>query len=275
MTRALEELAPSFFDLCFDPRAAHRLRCGIRCPHRPRAGSGTDAPPLRAGAWYPCRRAWSRTGPARKSILAPVRYIHTKRKRVHQLGRSTVHDQPPRGWLQLASRSPEGEDRYRDEVTGDVIPFRLGPNRTALSGAIEDTSKFPLTLAGLRFLREGVRFIALSPQALIKPAPPGRGVGIGDDGGNLPFVAKDLQRRDPVLYKQWVRHVALAISGLEDIEIFRRPQRTKRPVIPRPLPRGPRHTRPLLVAIRGNPPRNGAVPLDRWPDARPEPALSD
>ena len=52
----------------------------------------------------------------------------------------------------------------------------------------------------------------------------GQGPELGSDGSNLPQAARDLQARNPVLFDQWVRHVGLAVAGVENIEVFERPE---------------------------------------------------
>jgi predicted ATPase len=51
--------------------------------------------------------------------------------------------------------------------------------------------------------------------------PPGVLPSWSSTGPTCP-VARDLQQRDDVLYKQWVQHVATGVNGLEAIDVFER-----------------------------------------------------
>lgn len=227
--RAIEDLAPSFFDLCFDPDLPIALAAEMALPQADgskqelryevelgiSARSRGKTQVLRENLFLLPERAPSSSGEG-EGRLRPSEH--------GTLSRATVHDHPQRGWLRLIHKSADGEDRYRDEVTGEITPFRLGQNRTSLSGVIEDSSKFSMAMGALRFLRSGVRFVAPALHSLQRPAPPGQGPEIASDGGNLPQAARDLKERDPVLFDQWVRHVGLAIAGVSDIDVYERPE---------------------------------------------------
>jgi predicted ATPase len=137
-----------------------------------------------------------------------------------------VHDQTPRrrGWRKVVGKTSEGSDYFQDEKTEWNSTFRFGPERSALGSLPQDPLRFPLSIAVRDLLRDGLQTVALDAAQLRSSSPPGSPTKLALDGSNLPDVARDLQRRDRVLYGQWVRHVATGVTGLLDIDVVERPE---------------------------------------------------
>lgn len=130
-----------------------------------------------------------------------------------------VHETTPRGWRKVVSKTPEGRDYFRDERTEWNNMFRFGLDRSALGSLPEDPDRFPLSIAAKNTLRNGVQTLMLDAAEMRAPSPPDKGSRMEMDGSNLPHVARSLQERDPVLFRQWVETLQLAIEGLSDISV--------------------------------------------------------
>ncbi|MBV9949479.1 MAG: ATP-binding protein, partial [Myxococcales bacterium] len=135
-----------------------------------------------------------------------------------------IQDKGPKGWRKVVGKNSEGRDYFKDEKTEWNNTFRFGPERPALGSLPQDPERFPLSIAVRDLLRDGIHTVALDAARLRGSSPPGSPTKLALDGSNLPDVARDLLTRDQVLYRQWVRHVATGVSGLEDVDVFERPE---------------------------------------------------
>ncbi len=71
-------------------------------------------------------------------------------------------------------------------------------------------------------LRDGIRTLVLDAAEMRSASPPGGSTKIALNGSNLPYVVRAFQRRDEVLFSQWVKHIANAVEGLESVEVRER-----------------------------------------------------
>jgi predicted ATPase len=133
-----------------------------------------------------------------------------------------VHKGVPRSWRKVVSKTEEGRDYFRDEKTSWNNMFRFGLDRPALGSLPEDPERFPLSIAARQFLRDGLRMLVLDAAEMRSPSPPGGQAKMELNGSNLPYVVRSFKRRDPILFEQWVRHVALAVEGLESVDVRER-----------------------------------------------------
>jgi predicted ATPase len=214
--------AASFRDLCFDPEqpvafalevvvtangAASRLRYEIEL------GNGEEGLRVRREHLF---------------VLPDKPTVDERALQPSLFGDTTpiVHDQTPRsvGWRKVVGKVLEGSDYFRDEKTEWNNQFRFGPERAALGSLPQDLARFPLSIAVRDLLRAGLHTVALDAAQLRSSSPPGSPIKLALDGSNLPDVARSLQQRDAVLYKQWVGHVATGVSGLLDIDVIERPE---------------------------------------------------
>ncbi|HEV7669356.1 MAG TPA: ATP-binding protein [Thermoanaerobaculia bacterium] len=215
---AVEAVAPSFYDLCFDPgepialvveiavanHVARRVRYEIEI--------GIDEELLRV------RRENLFVLPEEEgtSILQRSLFGDDAENEI------IVHESAPRRWRKVVSKTREGRDYFRDEKTDWNTMFRFGVDRTALGSLPEDPERFPLSIAALRILRDGIRTLALDSQSMRAATPPGRRSKLERDGSNLPYVVRALERRDPILFEEWVRHIGLAVPGLDRVTVHER-----------------------------------------------------
>lgn len=135
-----------------------------------------------------------------------------------------VHEKTPRKWRKVVGKTREGKDYFRDERTDWNNVFRFGVAKAALGSLPEDPDRFPLSIAVRDLLRSGIRTLALDARSMRAPAGPGGTARLALDGSNLPYVARELERRDPVLFKEWVAHLGTAISGLINVGVRERPE---------------------------------------------------
>lgn len=135
-----------------------------------------------------------------------------------------VHEKTPKGWRKVVGKTREGKDYFRDERTDWNNVFRFGVSRAALGSLPEDPDRFPLSITARNMLRGGIRTLALDARRMRAPAGPGGTPKLALDGSNLPYVALELNRRDPVLFEQWVAHLGTAIQGLAGVAVRERPE---------------------------------------------------
>jgi predicted ATPase len=133
-----------------------------------------------------------------------------------------VHHSVPRIWRKVVSKTKEGRDYFRDERTEWNNVFRFGLDRAALGSLPEDPERFPLSISARNALRNGIRTLQLEAPRLRSTSAPGSPVKMELDGSNLPHVVRAFAQRDPILFSQWVQHVATAIEGLETIRVRER-----------------------------------------------------
>jgi predicted ATPase len=100
--------------------------------------------------------------------------------------------------------------------------FRFGERRPALGSIPEDVERFPLSIQARNLLRD-IKTFALTTQALRRPAPSRAASSHFDlDGANMPHVVHALRQRDPVLFEDWVAHVATGVPGLSAVDVWER-----------------------------------------------------
>lgn len=135
---------------------------------------------------------------------------------------SPIHLDVPEGWERLISRTEEGKGSFRSEDSQEVLTFRLAAERAFLGGFFWGPSRY--VFAGQEILKEGIRTLQLDATQMRGVSSPGSETRIAVDGSNLPHVIRAFKMRDPVLFDQWVRHVAVAVEGLESVEVWERPE---------------------------------------------------
>ncbi len=130
----------------------------------------------------------------------------------------------PTGWKKVISRGEAGKAYFIAETTGWNAPFALSSQKAALAILPEDRDRFPVALWLRDVLREGVRRLMLSSEAMRRPAPPTRKAGYLPDGSNLPYVVDRLERSEPERFARWVEHLREALPGVENITTDERPE---------------------------------------------------
>ncbi|RMH21951.1 MAG: ATP-binding protein [Acidobacteria bacterium] len=220
---AVERLAPSFYDLCFDPDRPLEIAVELAVPSsngssqhlRYEIRVGIDE---REGLRILCESLFivPEAGRAREAEALQASLFGDDNLIV-------VHEKiPAKTWRKVVSKNLEGKDYFRDEKTRWNNVYRWGVTRSALGSLPQDPERFPLSISARRTLAAGVRTLALDVRKMRLASPPGGRSRIEVDGSNLPYVVRDLKRRDPVLFDDWVRTVAVAVEGLKTIEVRER-----------------------------------------------------
>lgn len=237
---AVEAVGATFYDLCFSADQAIELAVELTLPYQP-----AGAPPRRGKGRGPLLPPFTLEGRVRYEIevgiggddeLRVLRenlfILHGHSGFVSQLQGSlsgnaadslqVIHRRAPPSWRKVVGKTREGRDYFRHESTDWNEVFRFGPDRPALGSLPEDPDRFPLSIETRNAIRDGVRTLSLDAQEMRSSSPPGRPTKLALDGSNLPQVVRELQARDPVLFAQWVAHVAQAVIGLETVSVSER-----------------------------------------------------
>jgi predicted ATPase len=154
-----------------------------------------------------CQRALFPTPPTPPdSILSPVRTTGTrtivnKVRGGNDNFYSEAYDQPGKGW---------------------AVNFKLGAQKSALGNLPEDESKFPVSTWLKSLLAEGIQKIVLNSLLMRKASPPGQTRRFKADGSNLPWVVEGLRTDSPSRFREWISHLATALTDLQDVRTIER-----------------------------------------------------
>jgi len=85
-------------------------------------------------------------------------------------------------------------------------------------------ARFPASAWLRGLLRQGVRHYELSSAKLRRPSPPGKGIILEEDGGNLPWVVSSLCASTPKRFNNWLRHLQTALPDVAGIRVVERPE---------------------------------------------------
>lgn len=131
----------------------------------------------------------------------------------------------PKGWKKVVSKKADtGNDYFISETTAWNNPFRLGPQKLALSNLPEDEERFPVATWVKRVLMEGIQYMVLNSESIRKPSPPGSPLDFLPDGSNLPWSIHNLSEVNPASFGRWIAHVRTALPDLETVETIERPE---------------------------------------------------
>ena len=117
-----------------------------------------------------------------------------------------------------------GKDSYSAETDpSTVLSFNVGPRLSALANLPEDEDLFPVATWFRRFLSEGIETIALDPEVIRRPSPPGAPRRLARDGSGLPWLVHELESEDHAeTLKDWVGHLRTALPGVRGIRTVQR-----------------------------------------------------
>ncbi len=122
----------------------------------------------------------------------------------------------------LVRKTDDGLDWF--DGNGQVFQFRIGRKFTSLGHVPQDPVLFAGANAALRFFTDGIRLVSLESSKLRAPSPAWSPKVLSSDGSSLASAARALRERDLPAFRQWVDHVAGAVEGLEEIDIWDRPE---------------------------------------------------
>lgn len=201
--------AANFYDLCFDPSEPLSLAVELSLP---------EASDLERRTRYEIQigitEEYGLQVLRENLFLLPPNYSGNSS--------SPIHIDVPEGWERLISRTEEGAGSFRSENSQEVLTFRLAAEQASLGGFFWGPSRY--VFAGQEILKEGIRTLQLDATQMRGVSSPGSETRFAVDGSNLPHVIRAFKMRDPVLFDQWVRHVAVAVEGLESVDVWERPE---------------------------------------------------
>jgi len=205
----VELIAANFYDLCFDPSEPLSLAVELSLP---------EADALDRRLRYEIQIGITEERGLQvlreNLFLLPAKYSGDTS--------SPIHTDVPGDWEWLIRRIGESSSHFRSEIDQLVFNFRLPGERTSLLGVYSDSS--PVAFATQKVLIDGIRTLQLGATQMRGVSPPGSKSRLAVDGSNLPHVIRAFKMRDPVLFDQWVRHVAVAVEGLESVDVWERPE---------------------------------------------------
>ena len=124
----------------------------------------------------------------------------------------------------VAPEEPEpGQIDAAGEARADYwIMGRADPNKTVFRQLNE--REFPASTWLESLFKRGIRRLELSGAAMRRPSPPGKGVHLAEDGGNLPWVVTELKRRAPDRFRAWTAHVRTAFPDVQAVRVVEKPE---------------------------------------------------
>ncbi|MCB9236097.1 MAG: AAA family ATPase [Bacteroidia bacterium] len=143
--------------------------------------------------------------------------------------RSILTDSSHKSSKRVINKSLDGAYDFYPETShknGKSWPssFNLGKSKSGLGNLPADETKFPASIWLRKVLTEGVQKFMLDSIALRKPSPPGQAARFLPDGNNLPWVLDRLKKENRLRFEEWIRHVQVALSDIENIEVIERPE---------------------------------------------------
>lgn len=215
---AVDRLAASFYDLCFDITEPIAFAVELVVPQ------GRDNRRLRYEIEIGIDLENGLRVLRENLFIVPSSFeVQPSLFGPEALALPTIHHKTaPKHWRKVVSKTEEGRDYFRDEKTDWNNVFRFGFDRAALGSLPEDPDRFPLSIAVRNTLRNGIRTLVLDAEEMRSASPPGGATKLALNGSNLPHVVRAFQKRDDVLFGHWVRHVANAVDGLESVEVRER-----------------------------------------------------
>jgi hypothetical protein len=132
---------------------------------------------------------------------------------------------PHRDWQSVIRRDRGEPTVYRAETTTRgprIPPLRVPPSQLALGAVLADPELFPSALWFGQLLRQGVVFFDPDWEALRQASPPGDPARLLPSGRNMPWLALDLQKKDPDRFAFWVDHVRTALPQVHTIRAVER-----------------------------------------------------
>ena len=128
----------------------------------------------------------------------------------------------PIGWRKVISKSSQGNDYFRSEITDWNIIYRFGPLKSSLARMPEDEERFPVVLWAKNFLMEGVQFLQLNSILMRWPCRPDSPIDFQNDGSNLPKVIQHLKKEKPDFFIRWLKHIKVFLPDIEEIKVKER-----------------------------------------------------
>ena len=133
-----------------------------------------------------------------------------------------------RGWRTILSKSSQAKDNFNIETSsksgkGWATSIAFGHRRSALGNLPESPTNFPVSTYVKKVLGNSIKSFFLDSRRMRETSSPGkREEGIAQDGSNLPWVVKKLEKEKPESYRQWLQHVQTTLAELEYVGVVER-----------------------------------------------------
>jgi hypothetical protein len=140
----------------------------------------------------------------------------------------TLISKSSRNTYSTIKKIPNGNDYFVTEIREGKgnkswqYAFKMGPQKSALSGLPTDESTFPATTWLRNLLIEGVQTFVLDSLEIRQASPPIKSRGFMPDGSNLPWVVEGLIKNNEERYKDWIAHLQTALPDIIGIRTVER-----------------------------------------------------
>ena len=182
----------------------------------------------------------NKVGMIEEHILQTEKYSVARESDSPRLGRGLLSRKWKRQWkpLILVSPKPKKDEGWLatpevpdKEIVGETNDFywrtyKPYPEKSILKQL--PTEEFPSAAWLEHLLADGVHFLSLENDALRSPSTPGQGRMLTQNGSNLPWVVRELEKEHPDRYQDWVQHLRTALPELESVRTVDRPEDRKR-----------------------------------------------
>ena len=133
-----------------------------------------------------------------------------------------------RGLRTILSKSSQAKDNFNVETSsksgkGWATSIAFGHRRSALGNLPESPTSFPVATYVKKILGSSIKLLFLDSLRMREASPPARHeAGIAQDGSNLPWIIKKLEREHPESYREWLSHIQTTLSELEYVGVVER-----------------------------------------------------
>ena len=133
-----------------------------------------------------------------------------------------------RGWRTILSKSRQAKDNFNIETSSEsgkgwATSIAFGHRRSALGNLPESPTNFPVSTYVKKVLGNSIKSFFLDSRRMRETSSPGkREEGIAQDGSNLPWVVKKLEKEHLESYGQWLAHVQTTLAELEHVGVVER-----------------------------------------------------
>jgi predicted ATPase len=125
----------------------------------------------------------------------------------------------PIGWRKVISKSSQGNNYFRSEITDWNMTYKFGPLKSSLVGMPEDEERFPVVLWARDFLIDNIQFLQLNSSKMLNPCGPDSPIAFQTDGANLPKVIRHLQKEKPDFFIRWLKHIKVFLPDVKEIKV--------------------------------------------------------
>ena len=126
--------------------------------------------------------------------------------------------------VRVIQRNPGTPSHIFPECPSDQkkLTFQISPRGLALASVPDDNTQFPAVTWFRNFLRDQNCPYRPDWRKLRLASAPGASETLTPDGTNLPWLVRDLQKKDHQGFTEWIEHVRIALPNIARIEAVER-----------------------------------------------------